>query len=311
MKKFSFSFLIILTALVALASIMGYLKFLSLSNSDVVPVVNTPAEKSNPQNISYSIDGESIQLVNGKAERLITPDSTTKETYTLFGEPTFGDIDSDGDLDAVSYLTRDGGGSGIFYYVVVAVNASGTYRGTNAMFLGDRIAPQNINFLNGKAVANFAERKVGEPFTTPPSMGKSVWIHLDTKTNQIGELVQNFEGEADSSKMSLPMKKWNWISINSTDGSKVFPKKSDVFTLTFNNNGTFSATTDCNGVGGEYISKGNSITFNKMMSTLMYCEGSQEQEFTSMLGDVKSYHFTGKGELIFELKENKGSTTFR
>jgi hypothetical protein len=48
-----------------------------------------------------------------------------------------------------------------------------------------------------------------------------------------------------------------------------------------------------------------------MMSTLMFCEGSQEGEFTAALGETVGYHFTGKGELILELKDKKGTVTLR
>jgi hypothetical protein len=64
------------------------------------------------------------------------------------------------------------------------------------MFLGDRIAPQNINIIDGRAVANFVEHHPGESFATPPSVGKSVWIHLDTKNMELGEWVKDFEGES-------------------------------------------------------------------------------------------------------------------
>ena len=81
--------------------------------------------------------------------------------------------------------------------------------------------------------------------------------------------------------------------------------------ITFKNDSTFSATTDCNAVGGTYVVTGNKIVFSKMMSTLMYCDGSQEQIFTKMLGEVKNYLFTSKGELILDLDFDSGTMTFR
>lgn len=83
------------------------------------------------------------------------------------------------------------------------------------------------------------------------------------------------------------------------------------FTLAFKKDGTFSGTTDCNRVGGSYEVNGNKITFENMMSTLMYCEGSQESDFTKMLGETESYLFTSKGELILNLKFDSGSVIFR
>ena len=124
-------------------------------------------------------------------------------------------------------------------------------------------------------------------------------------------VVENFEGEADPSRMTLGMKKWVWQSALYNDGRVVKPMRPDAFTLSFDGKGNFSATTDCNGVGGSYSTSGNSLTFGQMMSTLMYCEGSQESEFTELLSNTDSYLFTSKGELVLNLKFDSGSVTFR
>lgn len=66
--------------------------------------------------------------------------------------------------------------------------------------------------------------------------------------------------------------------------SPVRPKKEGVFTLTFKRDGTFSGTTDCNQIGGKYkIDYANSLEFLQVISTKMYCEGSQESEYLKML----------------------------
>lgn len=152
--------------------------------------------KNDPRNITTSISGREIKLVDGRAEMEITPGSSSKEVVEVFGEPVLGDLNGDGAEDAVMYLTQNSGGSGTFFYIVEAINDNGFYKGTNAMLLGDRIAPQNINIMEGRAVANFAERKAGEPMTAQPSVGKSVWVHYDAKNHEIGEWVKDFEGES-------------------------------------------------------------------------------------------------------------------
>ena len=66
--------------------------------------------------------------------------------------------------------------------------------------------------------------------------------------------------------------------------SPVKPKKEGVFTLTFKKDGTFSGTTDCNQIGGKYkIDYANGLEFSQVVSTKMYCEGSQEVEYLKML----------------------------
>lgn len=128
--------------------------------------------------------------------------------------------------------------------------------------------------------------------------------------NEAGELVKNFEGEADPSRMNLTMKTWEWVSATS-NGVKIYPKTEHKFNLTFKRDMTFSASTDCNGIGGNYTVKNEKITFSEMLGTLMYCENSQENDFKNILENTVSYKFTSRGELVFSLKDGSGSVIFK
>ncbi|MFA6554111.1 MAG: META domain-containing protein [Candidatus Paceibacterota bacterium] len=265
---------------------------------------------ADPKDATYIIDGKSITLVNGVSEIEITPVSASKMVTRYFGNEVRHDFNGDGREDIAFLLTQNSGGTGTFYYLVVALNTPRGYVGSEGFLLGDRIAPQTTEMGKGNIiVVNYADRKEGESFAVQPSIGKSISILLDPKTMQLGEVVQNFEGEADPAKITLDMKDWSWISTVYKDGKIVVPKDPTRFVLTFKGN-NFSAKTDCNGVGGEYIVNGSKISFERMMSTLMYCEGSQENDFSKMMSEVQSYHFTSKGELVFNLKLD-GEMVFR
>jgi heat shock protein HslJ len=266
---------------------------------------------SDYKNTKYIIDRQSIKLNNGFAENEIAPGSASKTITQYFGNEVKYDFDKDGREDIAFLLTQETGGSGTFYYLVASLNKPNGYIGSSAFFLGDRIAPQTTEINNGKVVVNFAERKPGESFSVTPSIGKSVVLILDTETMQFGEVVKDFEGEADPAVMKLDMKKWNWVSTKYNDGKNIVPRTENKFTLTFNKPNNFSASTDCNGIGGEYILSGNKISFERMMSTMMFCENSQENDFSKSLGEVESYYFTSKGELIFNLKLDSGTMIFR
>ncbi len=280
---------------------------LFLSKKNEVQVFSSGGLK----NISVKIGGEDFNLINGKAEKESAPGSALKNTVSIFGEPTMGDLDKDGDVDVAMLLVNQPGGTGTFYYAVLAINNDGVYKATGTMFLGDRIAPQTLEIQEGRAVYNYAERKAGESFDVSPSVGKSVWVHYDVKNNEIGEWVKNFEGEADPKKMSLGMKKWTWIKTEMNDGKVTTPKKPEAFSLTFGKDGKVSISTDCNSMGGSYKDNGGELTFSNMYSTKMYCEGSQEQDFAKSLGEVGSYMFTSKGELVLMIKFDSGSMIFR
>ncbi len=257
---------------------------------------------------TYLVDGIPLTLVGGIAEIEAAPDSATKITTRYFGNEATGDLNGDGMDDVAFLLVQDGGGSGSFFYVVAALKTTAGWQGSDAVFLGDRVAPQTTQIQNGIITVNYADRASGEPMTSAPSEGKTIRLKLDPNGMRLGEVVQNFEGEADPSRMTLEMKKWQWVSAV-VNGKTVTPKFPEKFNLSFKANGEFSASTDCNGVGGTYKASGTSLAFSKMVSTLMFCEGSQEGEFTNVLTDVASYHFTSKGELVLELAN--GTATFR
>jgi heat shock protein HslJ len=280
------------------------------------PLVLSVSGAKSHKNAIYKIVGENVKLENGIESHPAAPGSASMVTTKYFGNEVSYDFDKDGREDKVFILTQDMGGSGTFYFLVYALNKEDGYVGSEALYIGDRIAPQTTELSTekgkeGMIIVNYADRKPGESFDIVPSLGKSLYVKLDLKSMQPGEVVQNFEGEADTSRMTLDMNTWSWIRTELNDGTVVTPKDSDKFKLTFKKDKTFSASTDCNGIGGEYGTVDGRITFTKMMSTLMYCEGSQESDFSKYLENTASYFFTSKGELVLELKFDSGVVIFR
>jgi hypothetical protein len=137
----------------------------------------------------YTVDGEKVSLNSGTS------------SLVYFGNQLITDQNNDGREDIVFIATRQLGGSGTFFYVFSAINTENGYIGSDGYFLGDRIAPQNItNSTNPKhknvVVVNYADRASGEPMTVIPSIGKSVYLKLDTESMQWGIVEPNFEGES-------------------------------------------------------------------------------------------------------------------
>jgi hypothetical protein len=128
-----------------------------------------------PLDATYNIEDVGVTLTNGSASLPAAPGSATTVDTKVFGQPVMGDLDGDGDNDAAVLLQQDPGGTGMFYYLAAAINTGNGYRGTNALFLGDRIAPQDISIGNGIVVANYADRGPNEPFSVKPSIGKSLY----------------------------------------------------------------------------------------------------------------------------------------
>ena len=157
-------------------------------------------------NTTYYISGKPVTLVNGVSEEAAAPGSAEKVTTRYFGNAAKGDLDDDSNADLAFLITQETGGSGTFFYLVGALqNEDGSYRGTNAVLIGDRIAPQTTEFKNGQVIVNYAERAPGEPMTASPSMGKSLYLKYSAATNDFGEVVQNFEGEIGADAPALDL----------------------------------------------------------------------------------------------------------
>jgi len=300
--------ILIFVTLLTLILGLGLVLYSTSNQEDTIEVIGSAIDY---KNAIYVIEGEPIKLENGVNETPMALGLDTKKVTRYFGSELITDLNDDGKDDVVFLLTQETGGSGVYYYVVAALNTDSGYVGSEALLLGDRIAPQNIvKGEGGMVIVNYADRAPGEPYTATPSVGKSIWLILDPETLQFGQVEQNFSGEANPEMMTLAMKSWVFISATDGAGNIFVPQKPDAFGLMFGNQNQFSATTDCNNTGGTYNISGQSLALTDIFTTLMYCEGSEESEFVGFLSNVESYQFTNKGELLLGLNDG-GEMAFR
>jgi len=144
------------------------------------PTATPPAATTTPasaaagashRDATYEVAGKAVTLQGGLSEVAAAPGSASKVTTRVFGNEATGDLNGDGRPDIAFLLTQSPGGSGTFFYAVAALNTANGYTGTNAVLLGDRIAPQTTRIVDGLIEVNYAERKAGEPMTAQPSVG--------------------------------------------------------------------------------------------------------------------------------------------
>jgi hypothetical protein len=170
-----------LFAVIAAVAIAGFIRFNFTDGGDIVPA-SPPAAVTD---VTVTIDDQRFTMSNGVAETPSASGSAVKNTIRLVGEPVMGDADGDGDLDAALMIQNEPGGSGTFYYAVVALDNEGVYRASNALLLGDRIEPQTVEFTDGRFAYTYAERRADEPMAAHPSVEKTVLITIDTSTGVI------------------------------------------------------------------------------------------------------------------------------
>jgi hypothetical protein len=134
------------------------------------------------RNATFTIEGKTIALSNGESREQIS-NSSAQLITRYFGNETTGDLTGDGKPDVAFLVTQESGGSGIFYYAVVAIQTDDGYKTTNAFFVGDRIAPQSTYIpINSRELqVNYAIRNSGEPMTTAPSRGAVLLLKVTSE----------------------------------------------------------------------------------------------------------------------------------
>ena len=310
---------IIITILVLAAALLTYISMdkKNVDTSNIPPITSTITD---PHDGTYTINEEEMVLVNGISYTR-KPGATATSTTKYFGNDATGDIDGDGSQDTAFVITQSNGGEGLFYYLVAKLNKKEGVYGTYGYLLGDRINVRSISVeKDGSVTVNYTGRKPGENFSVTPSMDKSVSLKLNVNQGQFevvtsGNIPTTVPSVTPTTPPVLPVapaallnKSWKWIQTTYERGTGSAPRKADRFVLTFRDS-NFSATTDCNGIGGEYMVNGTSMTLDKMISTQMYCEGSQEQEYSKMLIQVTGYSIVN-GELLLKLKDG-GTMLYR
>jgi hypothetical protein len=139
---------------------------------------NSQIPSTDYKNATYSIEGEPVTLVNGYAETEVISGSASKTITQYFGNEATGDLNGDGLPDIAFLLSQNGAGSGTFFYVVAALNTGDGYRGTNAILLGDRIAPQSTELQDGVIEVDYAVRKPEDSMAVEPSIGTIKFLKL-------------------------------------------------------------------------------------------------------------------------------------
>lgn len=132
------------------------------------------------RNATFSVEGTLVTLVGGLSQTSTASGSATQVVTRYFGIEATGDLNGDGLADAAFLITQESGGSGLFYYVVAALQKANGYTTTNAFLIGDRIAPQAVSISVGaqELQVNYAERKPGEPMTADPSAGATLRLKV-------------------------------------------------------------------------------------------------------------------------------------
>lgn len=164
MKKFSILVFIL---------ILGALGYFLIGSKGKTAETNTNTANTqfqpNPESATFLFDDGPITLSNGKSSK---KDSETglSDEVSLLDEKASGDLNSDGKTDSAVLLARSSGGSGTFIYLAAYVSGPVSYKGSNAVFIGDRISPESVSIQNGIITLHYLDRGENEPMAAEPTV---------------------------------------------------------------------------------------------------------------------------------------------
>jgi hypothetical protein len=154
--------LLILILLLALG--FGFY-FLNKDNTTDNTDTSNPTEafKPDPSSATFIFDGEPITFSRGIH-------GSEEGEISILDEKATGDLNNDGKADTVLLLANNSVGSGVFIYIAAYVSGPVNYKGTDALFVGDRISPQSISIANGVVTFKYLDREADESFAAEPTV---------------------------------------------------------------------------------------------------------------------------------------------
>lgn len=269
----------------------------SYSNNSTL---NKTTKRLNPKKSCFIIEGEEVKLRRGISKSKTGKNSATKIITRYTGENSIADLNNDGTNEMVVILSQETGGSGTFYYAAVISSDNKRNKGSNAVFIGDRIKTKNIEINNEEIIINYLDRQENESMSALPTL----------KVSKVLQYQNNTLSEKTISD-ALVGKTWYWEQTIMNNGELTTPDKKDTFSITFGLDGKLSITTDCNNSSGPYKRDNNKLEFGLLMSTHMYCDGSQENDFIKSLTEVNSFFINENDQLVLMLKYDSGSIIFK
>lgn len=145
-----------------------------LFRDDTDPETKVPLDTfighPDPSSATFYFEDGPVKLNGGRAKSEISADSPIEMETLLTDRSAFRDLNGDGKEDAAVILTQTGTGAGIFTYVAAFLSGPVNHRGSNAIFLGDRIDIREISIQGNKIKVSFMARSADESLAAEPTV---------------------------------------------------------------------------------------------------------------------------------------------
>ena len=150
----------------------------------------------------------------------------------------------------------------------------------------------------------------------PPADASSIQYTLleevsKTAVEAEGDMNEQSADELVTVPADLLGQTWQWVEFQDTSGlNNLIVDNPSLYTITFNEDGSYAITADCNSGMGSFTAENNAITFEQGIMTLAMCAPeSLDQQFLMRLNDVVTYVLQD-GRLYLNLMMDAGNMVF-
>ena len=264
-----------------------------------------------PKDLRYELLGNTVLTVPETDEevKLDGEKADWSLGYILIGDK----VASLPDGALIGILEVNTGGNAEDIYLAVFESADNIWQMTDAVLLGDYASNADVRelytdsetiyvtyFTYDEDIEAQAEEKTVENNETYTYMNKKLtFLSGDT------------EKESDVILPDLAGTSWEWEKTEMNDDSSYTPETGD-FVITFNDDGSFISTSDCNTINGfyGYNAATGQILFEDIVQTLKECPDSLEEIYISHL-EISEHIFIENDTMYLQLKLDSGTMIFK
>jgi heat shock protein HslJ len=256
---------------------------------------NDPDSYNEFANARYQgIEGASVQLEDGRWEgELYAPGGASRPAVGLVEHFVLnGDLDGDGEIEAVVLLWQSSGGSGTFDHVAVMKKVDGDWLNVATAPLGDRVQVRGGAINDGAVRLDVVQQGEGDAACCPSQLASRNWTLA-------GDRLTEQESRIDGVLSLSVLEGTEWV-LTRLPQDHHLPEGAEV-TVGFAE-GRIAGDSGCNRfsaglTGGEIPGE---VKIGPAMGTRMACPEDQmnlEAEFLDLLGHVNQFSFVA-GQLV-------------
>ena len=233
---------------------------------------------------------EPVTLTDGKYEgEPFVEGGASRPTVIFIPDPVaYGDLNGDGQDDAVVLLAENSGGSGTFVYLAAVANQDSQPVNMATTLLGDRVQVNSITIPDNQMVVDMVQAGPDDPMCCP---SQQVIKTYELQGDQLVEISsQEVTGGAQAAG-TLEGSSWILTSLNGTE-----PLPETTITASFGEDGTLNGTNGCNRYGAAYQVDGDNIAINLGPTTMMACPDpvmKQADDYMAALASAVTYQIQG------------------